>query len=118
MSKMTTRPGGNTIDIPDGLVSHWRGSIFLPGLTLGTLLHRLQNPPEHAPFPQDVLALRVLEREPDALRLFIRMTRSKIVTVTYDTEHEVIYRHHGAAWRRRSWRSMRRATAPRARALR
>jgi hypothetical protein len=96
MNKMSTRVGGNTIDIPDGLVSHWRGSVFLPGLTLETLLHRLQNPPEQGPFPRDVLALRVLERKPDALTLYIRMTRTKIVTVTYDTEHEVTYRHHGA----------------------
>jgi hypothetical protein len=95
MTKMTTRAGGNTIDIPDGLVSHWRGSVFLPGLTLETLLHRLQNPPEQGPFPQDVLALRVLERKPDTLTLYIRMTRTKIVTVTYDTEHDVTYRHHG-----------------------
>ena len=96
IDKMTTRAGGNTLEIPDGLISHWRGSIFLPGLTLDTLLHRLQNPAERGPFPQDVLALRVLQRKPDALTLFIRMTRTKIVTVTYDTEHEVTYRHHGA----------------------
>jgi hypothetical protein len=96
MHKMTSRAGDNTLEIPDGLVSHWRGSILLPGLTLETLVHRLQNPPERGPFPQDVLALRVLERKPDALTLFIRMTRTKIVTVTYDTEHEVTYLRHGA----------------------
>jgi len=37
----------------------------------------------------------VLHRDPDQLRLFIRMTRTKIVTVTYDTEHLVDYRRHG-----------------------
>lgn len=97
MNKMTARAGGDTVDVPDGLISHWRGSVFLPGLTLDTLLHRLQNPPERGPFPPDVLALRVLARKPDALTLLIRMTRTTIVTVTYDTEHEITYRHHGAA---------------------
>jgi hypothetical protein len=96
MSEMVTRAGASTLDVPAGLVSHWRGSILLPGLTLATLLHRLQHPSERAPFPPDVLALRVLERKPDAVTLFIRMTRTKIVTVTYDTEHQVSYRHHGA----------------------
>jgi hypothetical protein len=96
ISEMTTSAGGRTLEVPDALVSHWRGSIFLPGLTLDTLLHRLQYPPERGPLPQDVLALRVLERKPDALTLFIRMTRTKIVTVTYDTEHDVTYRHYGA----------------------
>jgi len=96
MSEMTTKAGDSTIDVPGGLVSHWRGSIFLPDVTVPTLLHRLQNPPERGPYPQDVLALRVLERKPDAITLFIRMTRTKIVTVTYDTEHDVTYRHLGA----------------------
>jgi hypothetical protein len=52
--------------------------------------------------PQDVLALRVLERKPEMLRLSIRMTRSQIVTVTYDTEHEISYRRRdaGRAWSR------------------
>lgn len=95
MSEVTTSAGGSALEVEGGLVSHWRGSILLPGLTLDTLLSRLQNPPERGPYPQDVLAMRVLERKPDALTLFMRMTRTKIVTVTYDTEHEVTYRHHG-----------------------
>lgn len=96
IDKMATRAGGEALEVPDGYVSHWRGSMFLPGLTLETLLRRLQNPPERGPYPEDVLAMRVLERRPDALTLFVRMTRTKLVTVTYDTEHEVTYRHHGA----------------------
>jgi hypothetical protein len=96
MSEMTTTAGASTLEVPAGLVSHWRGSILVPGLTLATLLHRLQHPSERGPFPPDVVALRVLERKPDAVTLFIRMTRTKIVTVTYDTEHQVTYRHHGA----------------------
>ena len=87
--------GGQPLPVPDAVVSHWRGSIFLPGLTLATLLDRLQHPSERGPFPPDVLALRVLQRQPDALKLFIRMTRSRVVTVTYDTEHDIAYRHHG-----------------------
>lgn len=88
--------GGRPLTVPDATVSHWRGGIFLPGVTLEALLSRLRNPPERAPFPQDVLALRVLERRPEMLKLFIRMTRTQIVTVTYDTEHEIAYRRRDA----------------------
>src|SRR5207249_2586675 len=59
------------------------------------LLEQLQHPPERGPFQADVLALRVLEREPDRLKLFIRMTRTKIVTVTYNTEHRLDYHRYG-----------------------
>jgi hypothetical protein len=86
---------GNRIDVPDGMISHWRGSVFLPGITLDTLLEQLQHPSERGPHQEDVLSLRVLERQPHQLRLFIRMTRTKIVTVTYDTEHRLDYRRHG-----------------------
>ena len=87
---------GSTVDVPDGLISHWRGSVFLPGVALDSLLRRLQHPNERGPYQQDVLALRVLARQPDHLKLFIRMTRSKIVTVTYDTEHVLDYRRHSS----------------------
>jgi hypothetical protein len=83
------------IETPSGLLSHWRGSVFLPGLSLDGLLQRLQHPREQGPHQEDVLALRVIDRAADRLSLFIRMTRTKIVTVTYDTEHQVTYRRHG-----------------------
>jgi hypothetical protein len=88
-------PRGTTIDVDGGLISHWRGSILLPGVQLKTLLNQLRNPREHGPHQEDVLAVRVLDRGVDSLDLFIRMTRTKIVTVTYDTEHHVEYRSHG-----------------------
>jgi hypothetical protein len=91
----TMGANGAGIDVPDGLISHWRGSIFLPGVTLETLLNRLQHPNERGPHQQDVLALRVLAREPDRLKLFIKMTRKKVVTVTYNSEHVLAYRRHG-----------------------
>jgi hypothetical protein len=98
------RVSSKEIETPSGLLSHWRGSVFLPGLSLDALLHRLQHPREQGPHQEDVLALRVLDRAPDRLSLFIRMTRTKIVTVTYDTEHQVTYRRHGP--RRASSRSV------------
>jgi hypothetical protein len=98
------RTSSKEIDTPSGLLSHWRGSVFLPGLSLDALLQRLQHPREQGPHQEDVLALRVLDRAPDRLSLFIRMTRTKIVTVTYDTEHQVTYRRHGP--RRASSRSV------------
>jgi hypothetical protein len=91
-----TRSSRQEIETPSGLLSHWRGSAFVPGLSLDRLLERLQNPREHGPHQEDVLSLRVIDRAPDRLSLFIRMTRTKIVTVTYDTEHQVTYRRHGS----------------------
>lgn len=97
VQQMTTvGADGKALVARDGLISHWRGAVFVPGIALDEMLQRLQHPNEKGPHQEDVLALRVLERQPDALKLYIRMTRSKIVTVTYDTEHEIRYTRHGA----------------------
>jgi len=93
LGRVTTRDNqSREIDIPGGTLQHWRGAVFLPGITLRPLLDALRHPPEHGPFPQDVLAMRVEHRDADALDMFIRMSRSSIVTVTYDTEHRVEFR--------------------------
>jgi hypothetical protein len=91
----TTDGKGRTIHVPGGLIHHWRASILVPGVTLDALLTRLKNPSEGGPHQEDVKTLRVLARQPDRLKLFIAMTRKKIVTVTYHTEHEVVYQRFG-----------------------
>ena len=81
---------GQTIDIGDGTISDWRGSIVIPRVTLDAFLDRLQHPGTPPP-QEDVTASRVLSRRPDALRIYIRLVRRAIVTVTYDTEHEMTF---------------------------
>lgn len=88
-------PAGAAGDVPGGQIAHWRGSLLVPGVTLVQLLHQVQHPPEAGPHQEDVVALRVTGRQPDRLQLAIRMRRTKIVTVTYDTEHLVEYQRHG-----------------------
>jgi hypothetical protein len=92
----TSGTDGRAIAVPDGLIQHWRGAVLLPGASLDALLNRLQHPNERGPHQQDVVALRVIARQPNRLKLAIRMTRTKIVTVTYDTEHTIEYRIHGS----------------------
>lgn len=107
LAEMATRDvAGRAIDTPDALISHWRGSILLPGVTLARLWPRLRQPNERGPFQPDVLALRVLARQPDSLTLFIKMTRQKVVTVTYNTEHQVTFRRDSAHPTRASSRSV------------
>jgi hypothetical protein len=83
--------GGESVRVESATISDWRGSLFIPGLTLDRLLDRLQHP--GTPPPQDeVVAARVISRTDDSLRIWIRLARHAIVTVTYDTEHEMRFR--------------------------
>ncbi len=82
---------GTSTDVPGGTISDWRGAAFLPGITLDQLLHRLQYPGTPPP-QEDVVSSRVVGRSADGLRVSIRLVRRSIVTVSYDTEHEMTFR--------------------------
>jgi hypothetical protein len=87
---------GRTRSIPGGTVAHWAGAVLVPGISLDALVHKLQHPAIEGPYPDDVVSLRVLERRRDQLTLAMRLTRRKIVTVTYDTIHATTYRRLAA----------------------
>lgn len=76
-----------SIDVPNALVHHWRGAVFLRGATLGSLLSKLEN--EAPPPGGEVLRSAVLARAPQFIKVFLRIERSKVVTVVLDTEHDV-----------------------------
>jgi len=82
---------GESIRVPSGTISDWRGSVFIRGTTLDRLLQRLQHPGTPPP-QEDIVSSRVLSRTDDSLRVSIRLVRRAIVTVTYDTEHEMRFR--------------------------
>jgi putative flippase GtrA len=82
---------GMSIDVPGGTINHWRGSAFIPGLTLDRLLKGLQYPGTPPP-QEDVVSSHVIARSGDSLRVAIRVVRHAVVTVSYDTEHEMTFR--------------------------
>jgi len=84
-------PGGGRIAVPDGMIHHWRGSVYIPGVTLEDVLSRIANPTMEEARQEDVLDAAVLERGPHSLRLYLKLQRSKLVTAVYHTEHLVEY---------------------------
>jgi len=85
-----TEPQGRTIDVPGGAIHEWRGSIVVRGVTVAQLVDALLGPRLKPP-QEDVAESRVLERHGDSLRMYLKLARRLIVTVTYDTEHDVRY---------------------------
>lgn len=88
-----TEPRGRTIDVPDGALHEWRGSIVIPGATVSQIVDALLSPGSR-PLQEDVAESRVLERNGDSLRMYLKLVRKVVVTVTYDTEHSVQYVRH------------------------
>jgi putative flippase GtrA len=99
---------GDSVDVPGGLIHHWHGYTFIPDVDLDTLLESITDPTgPRAVQQEDVLEARVLSRTADGLRLFLKLQRSNVVTVAYNTEHDVRYRRH------RDGRASSRSTATR-----
>lgn len=83
-------PGAREIDVKDGRIHHWAGAIFIPGATLDGVLARISGlAGREQDHYDDVVASKLLGRQDDGYRIFMRLRRSHIVTVTYNTEHAV-----------------------------
>ena len=83
---------GNELSIDGGLVNHWRGTVFVPKVKLDALLKVLQEPQSDKHKQEDVLSSRVVSRDGDSQKVYLRLRRTKFVTVVYDTEYDVDYK--------------------------
>jgi hypothetical protein len=83
-------PRGDMIDIPGGTIYHSSGSILIRNTTVDRVVRALMYPGTPPP-QEDVLESRVLARSGDRLRVYLKLARSAIVTVVYDTEHDVTF---------------------------
>lgn len=95
MKLETRNEEGGEIDIPDGLVHHWYGSVFVPGASLDGVLAWVQDYDRHHEYFDEVEDSRLVSRESDVFDIFLRLRRKKVITVRYNTEHEVSYRRLG-----------------------
>jgi putative flippase GtrA len=84
--------------IPGSSVHHWAGAVFIPAITVDDLVSRLKRAAGHeAGIYDDVVASKLLAQDGDRFRIFMKLRRTTLITVTYNTEHAVEYRRLGAA---------------------
>ena len=81
--------------VPGGTIQHWRGAVFVRGVTLDRLLDALRDPRQHGYRPRDVLEWRLLARSGDRERVFLKIRRQEIVEAVFATEHDVTFTRHG-----------------------
>jgi hypothetical protein len=72
--------------------------VYIPKATVAQVVERLKaNAGREAALYEDVVDSRLLARDGDRLRVFMRLRRTTVLTATFDTEHEVEYRRIGPA---------------------
>jgi putative flippase GtrA len=82
----------NEVSVSGGLINHWRGTVFVPQVKLDAMLKVLQEPQSDKHKQEDVLSSRVIARDGDSQKVYLRLKRTKFVTVVYDTEYDVDYK--------------------------
>ncbi len=109
----TLQKGRLAIRVPHGMVHHWFGSIFVPEVSLDEVLRLIKDYSSYARHFDEVVEARELSRDEDAdrFRVYIKLKRKKIITVYYNTEHEVTFEKRGQG------RVMSRAVATRIREI-
>lgn len=83
-------PQGDATKVDGGTIYRWSGCTIIKGTTVPALVGALVS--AGTPPPQDdVLESRVLGRSGERLRVYLKLQRRALVSVSYDTEHEVTF---------------------------
>ena len=94
---IVVRDGGRELAVPDGLVHHWLGVVFVPRATLSQGLALLQDYDRHAQIYKPAVARsRLISRDGDRFTLFLRFFMKKVITVVVNSEHEARFTQHDA----------------------
>jgi putative flippase GtrA len=91
-------PNLSASSIPDAKVHHWIGAVFVPNVAIDTVIKHLRDRAgrESEAF-DDVTASKLLSRDGDRIRVYMKIRRDSIITVSYNTEHTVDYRTLGTS---------------------
>jgi hypothetical protein len=92
IQRLETLDHGAPVGVPDGLIHHWVGLVFIPGAGLRRTLALLQNYDEHSRiYAPRVLRSKLIELDGDEFKIFLRLRDKNVVTVVLDTEYDVKY---------------------------
>jgi hypothetical protein len=78
--------------ISDGLIHDWVGATFIPGANLQKVIKLVQDYDNHQRIYQpEVIRSKLLTRRDDFFKVYLRLRKTKLVTVVLDTEYDVTY---------------------------
>jgi len=83
---------GKEIEIPDGQLQDWLGSIYLEGATLERVRDMLLNYADYKYFFKElVIDSRQVKRDPDHLEAFLRLSKKQVTSIVLNTEISADY---------------------------
>lgn len=93
---LETRDNGRPIVAPDGLIHHWIGTVFVPGVSLARTVAFLQDYDNEAKYyAPEVERSRLIAKNGNEFKVFLRLRKHKVITAVLDTNYDVTYRSLG-----------------------
>ena len=93
MDRLHIRDGsGKEMKAPDALIHHWIGAAFIPCVTLQQTLELVQDYNRHQDiYKPEVVRSKLVSRNGPDFKIFYRLRKKKVITVTLNTDHDVHY---------------------------
>jgi hypothetical protein len=81
-----------SLSVPDGMIQHWMGGVFIPGATLAQVERVDQDYADYGKiYGPDVSLVKVLSHEGNHFVVSYRITKTKVLTAVMDTVHAIDY---------------------------
>jgi hypothetical protein len=97
IDRLRTQDGSKEIPVPDGLIHHWVGTVFVPRVGIKKAVALMQDYDRHATYFAPAIARsKLLERDGSRFQVALRFHVKKIISVTMDTENEAEFFHPAA----------------------
>lgn len=89
---VTLDPSGRAFPVPGGLIHHWLGIVFIPRVTLRQTLDTVQDyGHQQDDYRPEVIRSRLISRQGNDFKVYLRLQEKKIIAITLDTDHDVHY---------------------------
>jgi hypothetical protein len=81
-----------SLSVPEGMIQHWIGGVFLPGATLAQVERVDQDYADYGKiYGPDVSRVKVLSHDGNHFIVSYRITKTKVLTAVMDTVHAIEY---------------------------
>jgi len=97
IEELHTNQDHHPIHIPNGLIHHWAGVIFIPNATLPETIAVLQDyENEPSIYNPEIRRSKLIERRGNRSKIYLQLYNKSIVTVVLDAYFDVIETHIGS----------------------
>jgi hypothetical protein len=96
VTRLESRSNGKPIEVPDGKVHHWVGTVLIPGVTLARTIQMVQDYERYPQIYQPAIRRSAIAaRDGSNFKVSMQMFMKKVISVVLNADFDVVYRSLG-----------------------